>query len=35
MELLIPRIEQLAESLHAPVPVGEVEEAGRRTILKW
>jgi hypothetical protein len=30
----MPRVEQLAESLSAPVPEGEVKEEERRTILK-
>jgi len=34
MESLVPRVERLADSLSAPVPEGEVEEEGRRTILK-
>jgi hypothetical protein len=34
IESLIPRVEGLAQSLSRPVPEGEVEEKGRRTILK-
>ena len=33
MESLVPRVEQLAELLSAPVPEGEVEEERRRTAL--
>ena len=34
IESLIPRVEQLAESLSTPVPEGEDDEEERRTILK-
>jgi len=34
IELLIPRVEGLAQSLGAPVPQGEVKEEKRREVLK-
>jgi hypothetical protein len=34
IELLVPRVEGLAQSLSAPISEGEVEEVERRGVLK-